>query len=490
VTSDQALWTQLNPLFYSWTGTKLREQRLKTYLDALHSVASSMNVDPEHLLAIASQPDGTAEREAIIDRLMVGLTWFMREPAGLRQLAAAMRDRVARTGLRDVRVWCAGCSTGEEPYTVAMVLIDAGLRPTILATDINTTALRIADKAQYRRANADTLSPEWRERFTDPVGPDHIAIRAEVRRRVSFAQHNFALDPTPPLNWGHFDAVVCRNALIYFDVADAVRLCQKLSSACRPGGYFLVGAVEEPLVESGDRLQATEHAMARVRAAARASAPPFRPLAQATPLLPANAAETAPPIDFAAIEALLRSGDLDGALDKSQAAAVAAPLSAQAHLMRGIVLKRAQRPREAVHSLRRARFLDDETWLAPYQLALCLEKLDEAEAAIEAYRHAAQILRRGGEAGLPRFKDDQEMMSRTVADACEQRIAVLSQIRARSGRTTGNRGPSPAGRPRSPRTTEERGAPAPAQGAARSQRRAGERNPRPGRNKPRGSAPE
>ncbi len=99
-----------------------------------------------------------------------------------------------------------------------------------------------------------------------------------------------------------------------------------------------------------------------------------------------------------------------------------APLVATAHLSRGLLLKRLGRTRDAVHDFRAARFLDDNAWLAPYQLALCLEALGDDREAAEAYRHTLAILEANGPSGIPGSSSTLDSMAIAAAALCRRRL--------------------------------------------------------------------
>jgi tetratricopeptide (TPR) repeat protein len=127
--------------------------------------------------------------------------------------------------------------------------------------------------------------------------------------------------------------------------------------------------------------------------------------------------------------ALERTGHLDEALHVLDEPAATAPLDAAAHLARGLLFKRLGQLDEAIHELRAARFLDPHSWLAPYQLAACLERTGETEDAAEAYRHTLAAIEGGGPSGLSPPDESIETLAATTAAACR---AKLGSTRART----------------------------------------------------------
>lgn len=188
----------------------------------------------------------------LIDVVTTNKTDFFREPRHFDFLTArALPDLTARsrTG-RPLLVWSAGCSTGEEPYTLAMVMNEyaeshSGFRFRILATDISTTVLAKADRGVYAK---DVLSPVpaalQRKYFlrSRDRGSELVRVAPELRRTVEFRRLNFMDTDYGVLE--RADAIFCRNVIIYFDRPTQERILGKLAAHLAPGGYMFVGHAE------------------------------------------------------------------------------------------------------------------------------------------------------------------------------------------------------------------------------------------------------
>jgi chemotaxis protein methyltransferase CheR len=147
---------------------------------------------------------------------------------------------------RPLSAWSAGCATGEEAYTLAMMLRDLGRCPggdRILGTDVSARALEVARTGRYRAWSLRQLPAALRARHFDDE-PGSVRVVAPARAPVRFAHHNLL---GPPPHGAPFDLVVCRNVLLYFKAEAARSLLGRLHAALRPGGLLLVGPVEEPL---------------------------------------------------------------------------------------------------------------------------------------------------------------------------------------------------------------------------------------------------
>lgn len=204
-------------------------------------------------------PDGGAEREDFVNAITTNKTEFFREAHHFRYLADTWAPGVKRrgaAGLRRVRVWSAACSTGEEPYTIAMVLADAvGLPPAwdvrVLASDIDTDAIARAERATYAADQVAAVPPALRARFfvKDAGAAGRLSVRDDLRRLVAFRHINFVDDPWPIRV--AFDVIFCRNALIYFDRPGQLEIVRRLTAQLLPGGLLFLGHSESMLGVSG-----------------------------------------------------------------------------------------------------------------------------------------------------------------------------------------------------------------------------------------------
>ena len=198
-----------------------------------------------------------AQLESLISQLTVGETYFFREMPGFELAAARIfEERLAASltaGGGPVRVWCAGCCTGEEPYSVAIFLARllgarAAGRVSVIGTDVNSRFLARAVAGIYRNWSFRN-TPEWvRAGYFLPLPGDRWEIRPEIRRLVTFHPHNL-MDPVPP-RAGGFEVIYCRNVLIYFRPETAQVVLGRLRDLLNPGGWLVVGASESAWVSA------------------------------------------------------------------------------------------------------------------------------------------------------------------------------------------------------------------------------------------------
>jgi chemotaxis protein methyltransferase CheR len=220
--------------------------------------------------AAASGADAGALARRVVDRDPAAIatlvehaavleTTFWRHPEQLEAIASAVS---ARPG--PVRIWSAGCATGEEPYSVAIALLEAGRHDAgdqILATDVSARALDAARAASYAERALRRLPLDVATRWLLPGKRRRVSMRA--RALVAFEQHNLVRDPPPAA--APFDVVLCRNVLIYFEPETAAAVIDRLVAALVPGGLLVLGPVELPLAGALDLEWLDEHGATLLR---------------------------------------------------------------------------------------------------------------------------------------------------------------------------------------------------------------------------------
>jgi chemotaxis protein methyltransferase CheR len=196
----------------------------------------------------------TDEIVLLLDALSTNVTAFFREAEHFALLRSMTATWIAE-GRSELRVWCAACSTGEEPYTLAMSMLEVignqPVRVKMLATDISTRVLDIARHGAYS-ASAVAAIPETLlgRYFTYDAGKQLYRVSREMRQMITFNRVNLAKPPYP-MN-GPFDVVFCRNVMIYFDNEIRARILAETRRILRPGGLLCVGHAESLSQLQGD----------------------------------------------------------------------------------------------------------------------------------------------------------------------------------------------------------------------------------------------
>lgn len=190
-----------------------------------------------------------SEVNNVINYLTTNYSYFMREWDHFEYVKnAALPELVDNIPDRDLRVWSAGCSTGEEPYTLAM-LIDEFFEGSkdkwdkkILATDISEKVLNQARKGVYDISALEKVPKSWMLKYFDKLDAGTYQVKEALRDEVIFRKFNL-MEPVFPFR-KKFHIIFCRNVMIYFDAETKQRLIQKYYDATMPGGYLIVGQSE------------------------------------------------------------------------------------------------------------------------------------------------------------------------------------------------------------------------------------------------------
>jgi chemotaxis protein methyltransferase CheR len=388
-----------------------------------------------YLTALEQEADGSSEIGELARELTVGETYFFRHADQFRAFTeVALPERLsARAASRRLRLLSAGCASGEEAYSLAILLrergIDAGFEIAIQGVDLNPGALERARNALYSAWSLRETSDELRERWFEREGRDHRLVQA-VRDAVRFDQLNLTSSNPSLLVPRSFDIVFCRNVLMYFTPEHATRAVAQLAQALAPGGFLFLGHAETLRGLSHDfHLRHTHNTFYYQL---KDDADPQRALelgATATsPVAPAAAPVSAEWVGTW-LETVGRSSDrireLSGRVDAKGATVGPTPAAAPRDLSQAFQLLRHERFAEALdlmHEpapgdgtdsaallLRAALFtqqgalaeaqqvchellrLDDLNAGAHYLLALCFERRGEAQQAIEHDRTAVYL---------------------------------------------------------------------------------------------------
>ena len=193
-------------------------------------------------------PRAGAEFDEISDLVTTKETYFFREPSQLTAFVdEIVPDILSRKGVRKIRVWSAGCSTGEEPYSIAILLQESRAFERvgfdIFASDISQQVLVRARKGQYREAAFRATDPDIRDKYFSREEDGSWRIRDEIRNRVSFGRLNLYDEPRVSL-LGYVDVIFCRNVIIYFDDSSKRMVINSFYNRLIDGGYLLLGHSE------------------------------------------------------------------------------------------------------------------------------------------------------------------------------------------------------------------------------------------------------
>ena len=247
---------QLSALIYSELGIKMPETKNTMLTGRLARRLRALGLGSfSQYCQFLFSPKGLEEEMVhLINAVTTNKTDFFREPSHFdyltRTALTVLQENQRFSSRRPLRIWSAGCSTGEEPYTLAMVLADyqesqPGFRFGILASDISTRVLEIARRAVYPMERIEPISPLHRKKYLlkgrDQRNPE-VRIAPELRRLVRFGRLNFMDEDfgLPEM----VDIIFCRNVIIYFDKETQEKLMVKFSRHLNAGGYLFLGHSE------------------------------------------------------------------------------------------------------------------------------------------------------------------------------------------------------------------------------------------------------
>ncbi|HYT87346.1 MAG TPA: CheR family methyltransferase [Gemmataceae bacterium] len=383
----------------------------------------------------------------LLDELTVGETYFFREPQQFAFLRNEVLPALARRG-HPIRAWSAGCASGEEAYSLAILFEELGLadRSSLLATDICRAALARAWRATYgawslRGEGAVAAIPYLR-----PAGKLY-QVEERIRRRVAFQHLNLALDVYPSFatgTWG-LDLILCRNVLIYFDCDTVRSVAGRLFDALAEGGWLLTASADPLLTDMAPFEVITTNEGVFYRRSADKPAvlyPKWKGEAPAEPGLdsaarqeprPPGQAKPRPDRDAEAASRDIRAlANRDAAAaERGCAAAVAQyPLSAELAYLHAVLLLELGRLAEAARALRRVLYLDRSLALAHFTLGAILQRSGNTKGARRAYRNVRDLCSACPPEQILPLSDGEH--AGQLAEAAEAQLALLDVPRDES----------------------------------------------------------
>jgi chemotaxis protein methyltransferase CheR len=257
----------LQMLVYEECGMHFDERRTHFLADRLQRRIKACQLSSFYsYYRLLTSAEGRQELTALLENLAVNETSFFRNKSQLdlfhKVIIEELLQRKAENREHSLRIWSAGCSTGQEPYTIAMLVCDAlsyfylrNPQPTpplspkplvappwkveVLASDISYSVLRAAQEASYPEGQMDAVDFSYRLRYFDKVG-DRYLVKKAVKELVRFDFHNLKTEFLPQRN----DVIFCRNVMIYFDTPEQKRLIDKFYRCLNPDGYLFIGHAE------------------------------------------------------------------------------------------------------------------------------------------------------------------------------------------------------------------------------------------------------
>lgn len=180
------------------------------------------------------------QKQKFLDFITINVTEFFRNPDIFREFEKSLKEYINKNS-GTINIWSAACSIGAEPYSIAMIIKDLNVRNTckILATDIDNTILTRAKEGKYTTNEIKNIKVEFLNKYFAKEG-DNYKVNMDVKRMITFKKHDLIQEP-----YGRdFDAIVCRNVVIYFNQETKDKIYKKFSESLKKGGLLFVGATE------------------------------------------------------------------------------------------------------------------------------------------------------------------------------------------------------------------------------------------------------
>lgn len=236
-------------LLYRWTGMVFGEKK-RYFIERRigQRMAKTSQGEPDEYLKFAEA--NPAEREALINAFTINETYFYREDHQLAALSRQILPEIIRSKQPGdlVRIWSMPCSTGEEPYSIAIWLLESwplvdAYNIEIVGSDVDTAALRLACEGRYAARSLGRLPADVIERYFEPEEGHRRKIIDDLRESVKFVPANL-MDRASLARMGRFDVILCRNLLIYFDDEARLVATDNIHQSLEDGGFVCLGHSE------------------------------------------------------------------------------------------------------------------------------------------------------------------------------------------------------------------------------------------------------
>ena len=246
---------RIRDLIYEVAGIFHPDNKLRLLFDRCSRRMKELHVPTlhEYIECLTLKPTRQAELTALLNEITIGETCFFRNQPQLDALRQIVLPKIleakSKPPVRQLRIWSAGCSTGEEPYTLSMLLLEDAYgmlknwRFEIRATDLNENSLVHAKNAVYGTYSTRHLTPYYRQKYFATAATDQWKVQSSVQSNVSFERLNLSDDIRMTFMKG-YDVIFCCNVLIYFDLASKRRVIQHFYNSLLPHGYLFLGHSE------------------------------------------------------------------------------------------------------------------------------------------------------------------------------------------------------------------------------------------------------
>lgn len=367
---------------------------------------------------------------ALVGSLTIGETYFFRELATIEALGKVIMPAIARQRGRSLRIWCAGCATGEEPYSIAMYLAEqpdlANWHISLTATDINPTFLKRAQKGEYTKWSFRTTPDHYKNHYFNKINDNLYEVKEAIRRNVKFVRLNLAETEYRSLSTMSegFDVIFCRNVLMYFSPDTIRSIIDRFAGALAPDGFLIVSQTEcsdyfsaafETVQHDGSFFYRKKNASPLVvpqsvpKTKIRSHDPlktgtnliharPIQPLHEASSKIGTveheNALKQSRSGDrlFAKAEKLANRGFLADARALCEQGIECDSLNIHGHYLHATILQESGNLPEAVSAIKKALYLEPDFVMGYYTLGTIEQKLGNTRQALRNFDNMAKLL--------------------------------------------------------------------------------------------------
>lgn len=406
-------------LLLEWTGFSLRETAPQRIAETFGRRAERLGYDDPmaYLTALRDLPPTADEPQRIVNLITNGLTAFWRDEPQLSALRSVLRHLHTPHSLEPIHIWCAGVSTGEEAYTVAMIADEESVPIELLGTDVNTDFLEIARRGVYSDWSLRRLNSSRHHTYLSALDGERWKAEHRAFDTIRFAHHNLLDAPMPSRHPdGRWDIILCRNVLIYFSTDATTTALRHLSDALSDEGYLMFGSSEQ--IHPEDLGDDAPH----LRPIRKGGGFLYRPGATRTgqTIEPGRWSRSADnvilpierPTDLASLEETtsdvcdnntvlnlldtaaehLEAGELELALVCLEAALGYDPFQVECHCLMGTVLRSLGASQRALEAFQKALFLHPDHWFAAHHTAGIHRARGDIDAARRAFRRTLDSL--------------------------------------------------------------------------------------------------
>lgn len=245
---------KLRNYFYERTGVLIPEEHIPIFLNRLKKRMDEKGFKKigDYLLYLKYDKGGDEEFQNLLELFLTKETYFFREERALKALVQEIVPEIVEYNKRvlrnRIRIWSAGCSTGEEAYSIAILLEDVkGIdrwNVEIVGSDISMESIRRAREGMYRESSFRVMRAVMKTMFFERVENGLYRIKDKIREKVRFVQHNLLDEDSIPVVKGDVDVIMCRNVLIYFGKEAKRKVAEMFYRTLRKGGYLILGHAE------------------------------------------------------------------------------------------------------------------------------------------------------------------------------------------------------------------------------------------------------